>query len=104
MFFNYNFWFVLFINLFLFFLGISGLFATRRNLILIFICIEIILLSIVNNFSYFALYIDDFNGIIFSLFILGLAACESSIGLALLVSNYRHKAIISVDSFSLLKN
>lgn len=103
-FFNYNFFFLIFINAILFFLGISGLFATRRNLILIFICIEIILLSTINNFSYFSLYVDDLNGILFSLFILGLAACESSIGLALLVANYRHKAIISVDSFSLLKH
>lgn len=103
-FFNLIFFSLIFINCILFFYGISGLFATRRNLILIFICIELILLSAVTNYAYFGNFLDDLVGIIFSLFVLGLAASESSIGLALLVANYRHKAIVSVDLFSLLKN
>lgn len=103
-FFNLIFFSLIFINCILFFYGISGLFATRRNLILIFICIELILLSAVTNYAYFGNFLDDLIGIVFSLFVLGLAASESSIGLALLVANYRHKAIVSVDLFSLLKN
>jgi NADH-quinone oxidoreductase subunit K len=90
-------------NFFLFFYGISGLFATRRNLILVFVCIELILLSGVSNFSLYGIFLDDIVGLLFSLFILGVAAAESAIGLALLVSNYRHKAIISIDLFSTLK-
>ena len=62
------------------------------------------MLSAVTNYAYFGNFLDDLIGIIFSLFVLGLAASESSIGLALLVANYRHKAIVSVDLFSLLKN
>lgn len=102
--FDDSFMLLLIVNFFLFLLGVGGLFATRRNLIIIFICIELILLAAFLNFSFFAVYIDDLMGILFSLFILGLAAAESSIGLALLVINYRHKAIVSVDLFSLLKS
>jgi NADH-quinone oxidoreductase subunit K len=102
--FNLTFFFLLIINFLIFLLGIGGLFATRRNLIIIFVCVELILLSAFLNFSFFGVYIDDLIGIVFSLFILGLAAAESSIGLALLVVNYRHKAIVSVDLFSTLKS
>jgi len=101
--FNLSFFFLLIVNFLIFIIGIGGLFATRRNLIIIFVCIELILLSAFLNFNFFGIYIDDLLGIIFSLFILGLAAAESSIGLALLVVNYRHKAIVSVDLFSTLK-
>lgn len=102
--FDFNFFFLLIVNFLIFVFGIGGLFATRRNLIIIFVCIELILLSAFLNFSFFGVYIDDLYGILFSLFILGLAAAESAIGLALLVVNYRHKAIVSVDLFSTLKS
>lgn len=102
--FTLSFFSLLIVNFFLFLIGIGGLFATRRNLIIIFICVELILLSAFMNLNFFGIYIDDLVGIIFSLFILGLAAAESSIGLALLVVNYRHKAIVSVDLFSTLKS
>jgi NADH-quinone oxidoreductase subunit K len=102
--FDYTFIFFLFVNFILFTLGVGGLFATRRNLIIIFICIELILLAAFLNFSFTGVYLDDLLGVIFSLVILGLAAAESSIGLALLVVNYRHKAIVSVDLFSVLKS
>lgn len=103
-FFDFFFFFFLFLNFFLLILGFGGLFATRRNLILLFISIEMILLSAFLNFSYIGVYLDDLYGVLFSIFILGLAAAESSIGLALLVVNYRHKAIVSVDLFSVLKS
>lgn len=102
--FDLTFVFFLIINFLLLFLGFGGLFATRRNLILLFISIEMVLLSAFLNFSYISVYLDDLYGVLFSLFILGLAAAESSIGLALLVVNYRHKAIVSVDLFSILKS
>lgn len=103
-FFDLNFFLLLIVNFIIFAVGIGGLFSTRRNLIIIFVCIELILLSAFLNFSFFGVYVDDLFGIIFSLFILGLAAAESAIGLALLVVNYRHKAIVSVDLFSTLKS
>jgi NADH-quinone oxidoreductase subunit K len=102
--FDLSFLFLFFVNFLVFIFGIGGLFATRRNLIIIFVCIELILLSAFLNFSFFSVYVDDLVGILFALFILGLAAAESSIGLALLVVNYRHKAIVSVDLFSVLKS
>ena len=102
--FDLSFLFLFIVNFLVFIFGIGGLFATRRNLIIIFICIELILLSAFLNFSFFSVYVDDLLGVLFSLFILGLAAAESSIGLALLVVNYRHKAIVSVDLFSVLKS
>jgi NADH-quinone oxidoreductase subunit K len=102
--FDLSFLFLFVINFLIFIFGIGGLFATRRNLIIIFVCIELILLSAFLNFSFFSVYVDDLLGVLFSLFILGLAAAESSIGLALLVVNYRHKAIVSVDLFSVLKS
>jgi NADH-quinone oxidoreductase subunit K len=102
--FDLSFLFLFIVNFLVFIFGIGGLFATRRNLIIIFVCIELILLSAFLNFSFFSVYVDDLLGVLFSLFILGLAAAESSIGLALLVVNYRHKAIVSVDLFSILKS
>lgn len=102
--FDLNFFFFLIVIFFIFLLGIGGLFSTRRNLIIIFVCIELILLSAFLNFAFFGVYLDDLLGILFSLVILGLAAAESAIGLALVVVNYRHKAIVSVDLFSVLKS
>jgi NADH-quinone oxidoreductase subunit K len=102
--FDFVFVFMLLVNFLVFLIALGGLFGTRRNLIIIFICIEMVLLSSFLNFTYITIYIDDLYGIVFSLVILGLAAAESSIGLALLVANYRHKAIVSVDLFSTLKS
>jgi NADH-quinone oxidoreductase subunit K len=102
-----NFIFILYLiillNFFLFFIGIFGLFATRRNMIVIFMSIEIILLSATLNYTFFSVYLDDIVGQIFSFFILTVAASESALGLALLVLHYRHKAVISVDTLSFLK-
>lgn len=90
-------------NFFLFFVGIFGLFATRRNMIVILMSIEIILLSATLNYTLFSVYLDDIVGQIFSFFILTVAAAESALGLALLVLHYRHKSVISVDTLSYLK-
>jgi NADH-quinone oxidoreductase subunit K len=96
--------FLLFLlNFFLFFTGIFGLFATRRNMIVILMSIELILLSATLNYTFFSSYLDDIVGQIFSFFILTVAASESALGLALLVLHYRHKAVISVDTLSYLK-
>jgi NADH-quinone oxidoreductase subunit K len=87
-------------HLFLLFIGVFGLFATRRNMIIVLVCIELILLVGTLNFVLFSAYLDDLVGQIFSFFILTIAASELAIGLALLVLHYRHIAVISVDAIS----
>jgi NADH-quinone oxidoreductase subunit K len=73
----------------LFIIGLFGLFLSRKNIILIIISLEILLLSMNYSFLFFSLYLDDLLGELFSLFILTIGACESSIGLALLICHYR---------------
>lgn len=85
-------------------LGVFGVFLTRRHLILILISIELILLSVNLNFVIFSVYLDDIVGQVFSLFVLMVAAAESSIGLAILVVYYRLFGTISVDFINLLKS
>jgi NADH-quinone oxidoreductase subunit K len=81
----------------LFALGIIGVFLNRRNLIALFMAIELILLAVNLNFVTFSLYLKDMVGQVFSLFILTVAAAEAAIGLAILVSYFRQRTTISVD-------
>jgi NADH-quinone oxidoreductase subunit K len=90
--------------LLIFLIGLFGLFGTRRNMIVVLMSIELILLAGTIYFVFFSLYLDDLMGQIFAFIILVISASESSIGLALLVLHYRHKALISVDGISYLKN
>ena len=85
-------------------LGVFGVFLTRRHLILILISIELILLSVNLNFVVFSVYLDDIVRQVFSLFVIMVAAAESSIGLAILVVYYRLFGTISVDFINLLKS
>jgi NADH-quinone oxidoreductase subunit K len=101
--FLFNYFTFVFLNFLLFFVGIFGLFATRRNMIVVLVSIEIILLSATLNYIFSSLYLDDIVGQVFCFFILTVAASESALGLALLVLHYRHKAVISVDALSYLK-
>ena len=73
----------------LFIIGIFGLFLRRKNIILIIMSLELLLLAVNYNFLFFSVYLDDIMGQVFSLFILTIGACESSIGLALLICYYR---------------
>ena len=91
------------LSLIIFFLGITGIFIFRKNLINILISLELILLSINFNFIIFSCYLDDFLGQIYCLIILTIAAAESSIGLALLIIYYRLRGGISIDLINLLK-
>jgi NADH-quinone oxidoreductase subunit K len=77
------------IPILLFIIGLFGLFLSRKNIILIIISLEILLLSMNYSFLFFSLYLDDVLGELFSLFILTIGACESSIGLALLICYYK---------------
>ena len=87
----------------LFFIGIFGLFATRKNMIVVLMSIEIMLLAATISFTFGSIYLDDIVGQIFAMMILTVAAGESAVGLAMIVIHYRHRAVISIDSISLLK-
>ena len=93
----------LFVSIFLFFIGLCGIFAIPQNIIIILISLELILLSINLNFIIFSVYLDDITGQIFALFILTIAAAESAIGLAIVVVYYRLRGIISLDFINSLK-
>jgi len=79
----------LLLSLILFVIGIFGLFLSRKNIILIIMSLELMLLSINYNFLFLSTYLDDLLGQLFSLLILTIGACESAIGLALLICYYR---------------
>ena len=93
----------LILSLIIFFIGVIGIFITRRNIIIIIMSIELMLLAVNLLFIFLSIYLDDIIGQIFSLYILTIAAAESSIGLALIVIYYRLRGTISVDYISSLK-
>ena len=93
----------LILSLIIFCIGVIGIFITRRNIIIIIMSIELMLLSVNLLFIFISIYIDDIIGQIFSLYILTIAAAESAIGLALIVIYYRLRGTISVDYISSIK-
>jgi NADH:ubiquinone oxidoreductase subunit K len=93
----------LIISSFIFFIGVLGLFITRRHIILLLLSIELIFLAINYNFLVFSVYFDDLLGQLFVLCIVTVAAAESAIGLAILVIFYRLRGGISLDLINLLK-
>jgi NADH-quinone oxidoreductase subunit K len=90
-------------NILLFFTGIFGILKNKRNILIILMCIELVLLSVNLNFITLSLYLDDIYGQIFSLFILTIAAAESAIGLAILILYYRIRNDISINQIAILK-
>ena len=91
------------VSMVLFLLGIWGIFLNRKNIIIMLMSIELMLLAVNMNFLIFSVHLDDMLGQLFSLFILTVAAAESAIGLALLVIYYRIRGTIAVEFISLLK-
>jgi NADH:ubiquinone oxidoreductase subunit K len=91
------------VSIILFLLGIWGLFLNRKNIIIMLMSIELMLLAVNLNFVLFSVYLDDSVGQIFALLILTVAAAESAIGLALLVVYYRVRGTISVEFINLMK-
>jgi NADH-quinone oxidoreductase subunit K len=91
------------ISITLFLISLFGIFLLKRNLIVILMSIELLLLSVNFNFILFSVYLDDIMGQIFTLLILTVAAAESSIGLAILVMYYRRKGIISINIMNYIK-
>lgn len=91
------------VSLLLFLLGVGGIFLNRKNIIVMLMSIELMLLAINMNFVFFSVYLDDLVGQMFALFVLTVAAAESAIGLALLVVYYRVRGTIAVEFINLLK-
>ncbi|MBI5922073.1 MAG: NADH-quinone oxidoreductase subunit NuoK [Betaproteobacteria bacterium] len=87
----------------LFALSVVGIFLNRKNLIVLLMAIEIMLLSVNMNFVAFSHYLGDASGQLFVFFILTVAAAESAIGLAILVALFRNISTIHVDDLDSLK-
>ena len=87
----------------LFTLGVFGIFLNRRNVIVILMSIELMLLCVQINMVTFSVYLQDLTGQVFTMFILTVAAAESAIGLAILVAFFRNKGSIAVEDISALK-
>ena len=87
----------------LFALSVIGIFMNRKNLIVLLMAIELMLLAVNTNFVAFSHYLGDMQGQIFVFFILTVAAAESAIGLAILVLLFRNKNSISVEELNELK-
>ena len=87
----------------LFVLGVLGIFLNRRNVILILMAIELILLAVNINLVAFSAYLGDLVGQVMAMFVLTVAAGEAAIGLAILVIYFRARGTIAVDSVDHLK-
>ena len=87
----------------LFALSVLGIFLNRKNLIVLLMSIELMLLSVNMNFVAFSHYLGDASGQLFVFFILTVAAAESAIGLAILVALFRNLSTIHVDDLDSLK-
>lgn len=87
----------------LFSLSVAGIFLNRKNVILLLMCIELMLLAVNFNFIAFSRYLGDSAGQIFVFFILTVAAAEAAIGLAILVVLFRSKHTINVEELNEMK-
>ena len=87
----------------LFAIAVVGIFLNRKNLIVLLMAIELMLLAVNLNFVAFSHYLGDMNGQVFVFFILTVAAAESAIGLAILVVLFRNKSSINVEELNELK-
>jgi NADH-quinone oxidoreductase subunit K len=87
----------------LFTLGIFGIFLNRKNIIIILMSIELMLLAINLNLVAFSAYLGDLAGQVFAMFVLTVAAAEAAIGLAILVVYFRNRGSIEVEDINLMK-
>ncbi len=87
----------------LFVIGIFGIFLNRKNVIIILMSIELMLLAVNINMVAFSVYLGDLTGQVFTLFILTVAAAEAAIGLAILVCFFRNRGTISVEDVNVMK-
>ncbi|RFF28447.1 MULTISPECIES: NADH-quinone oxidoreductase subunit NuoK [unclassified Wenzhouxiangella] len=87
----------------LFCISVAGIFLNRKNVLILLMCIELMLLAVNMNFIAFARFLDVLDGQVFVFFILTVAAAEAAIGLALLVVLFRNRRSISVEDIADLK-
>ena len=87
----------------LFTIGVFGIFLNRKNVIIILMSIELMLLAVNINFVAFSAFLHDLVGQVFALFVLTVAAAEAAIGLAILVVYFRNRGSIAVEDISLMK-
>ncbi|MBN2751897.1 MAG: NADH-quinone oxidoreductase subunit NuoK [Rhodospirillaceae bacterium] len=87
----------------LFTLGVFGIFLNRKNVIIILMSIELMLLAVNINFVAFSAYLHDLVGQIFVMFVLTVAAAEAAIGLAILVAFFRNRGSIEVEDINAMK-
>ncbi len=87
----------------LFSLSIAGIFLNRKNIIIILMCVELMLLAVNMNFIAFSRYLDDTTGQVFVFFILTVAAAEAAIGLAILIVLFRNRRTINVADLDTLQ-
>ena len=84
----------------IFAIGIAGIFLNRKNVVVILMSIELILLAVNINLVSFSIYLQDITGQIFTMFILTVAAAEAAVGLAIIVVYYKNKGSIHVDQIN----
>ena len=87
----------------LFTIGVFGIFLNRRNIIVILMSIELILLAVNINFVAFSSYLGDLVGQVFALFVLTVAAAEAAIGLAILFVYFRNRGSVAVEDVNMMK-
>jgi NADH-quinone oxidoreductase subunit K len=93
----------LFVAAILFTLGVFGIFLNRKNVIIILMSIELMLLAVNINLVAFSAFLNDLIGQIFALFVLSVAAAEAAIGLAILVVYFRNRGSIEVEDINVMK-
>lgn len=91
------------VSVILFVIAILGIFVNRKNVIVILMSIELLLLSVNISFVAFSAYLGDLTGQVFTMFILTIAAAEAAIGLAILVTFFRNKKSIAVEDVNVMK-
>jgi NADH-quinone oxidoreductase subunit K len=96
-------WNYLLVGALVFVIGVLGIFLNRKNVIVILMSIELILLSVSINFVAFSAFLGDLFGQVFVMFVLTVAAAESAIGLAILMVYFRNRGSIAVEDINLMK-
>lgn len=87
----------------LFTIGVFGIFVNRRNVIIIMMAIELILLAVNINLVAFSVFLHEVTGQVFAMFVLTVAAAEAAVGLAILVTFFRNRGDIAVDQANMMK-
>ncbi len=93
----------LIVSALLFSISVAGIFLNRKNMIILLMCIELMLLAVNLNFIAFSHYLGDMAGQVFVFFILTVAAAEAAIGLAILVTVFRNRRTINVEELDQMK-